>query len=187
MGFAARERAWWGGALHRWRASLPACLLALVGLTLLLPGAARAEAVLRVLAWPGYADPDFVAVFEKRHGVKVEITTVASDDVLRAKMESTEGPGFDLVAANTAEIARLILHDKLAPLPLGNIRNTAGQLPRFRQLHTISGIGWRGEVYAMPFTYSEMGLVYDRQQFSTPPQSIAVLWDPRWQGKVLAQ
>ena len=38
----------------------------------------------------------------------------------------------------------------------------------------------------MPFTYSEMGLVYDRLQFSTPPQSIAVLWDPRWQGKVLA-
>ena len=38
----------------------------------------------------------------------------------------------------------------------------------------------------MPFTYSEMGLVYDRQQFSTPPDSIAVLWDPRWQGKVLA-
>jgi putative spermidine/putrescine transport system substrate-binding protein len=31
-----------------------------------------------------------------------------------------------------------------------------------------------------------MGLVYDRQQFSAPPQSIAVLWDPRWQGKVLA-
>ena len=49
MGFAARGRAWWGGALHRWCASLPACLLALAGLALLLPGAARAEAVLRVL------------------------------------------------------------------------------------------------------------------------------------------
>ena len=70
------------------------CLLALAGLALLLPGAARAEAVLWVLAWPDYADPDFVALFEKRHGVKVEITTVASDDVLRAKMESTESPGL---------------------------------------------------------------------------------------------
>lgn len=186
MGFMACRRALTGRALHRWGANLPALLFALAVLTLLWPGAARAETVLRVLAWPGYADPDFVAVFEKRHGVRVEITTVASDDVLRAKIDSTEGPGFDLVAANTAEIARLILHDKLAPLPLGNIRNTAGQLPRFRQLHTISGIGWRGEVYGMPFTYSEMGLVYDRQQFSMPPQSISVLWDPRWQGKVLA-
>ena len=84
MGFAARGRAWWGRALHRWCVSLPVCLLALAGLALM-PGAAWAEAVLRVLAWPGYADPDFVAVFEKRHGVKVEITTVASDDVLRAR------------------------------------------------------------------------------------------------------
>ena len=92
MGFAARGRAWWGGALHRWCASLPVCLLALAGLALLLPGAARAEAVLRVLAWPGYADPDFVAVFEKRHGVKGEIITVASDDVLRARW--TPWPGW---------------------------------------------------------------------------------------------
>ena len=79
MGFAACGRALAGRALHRWCASLPVCLLALAGLALLLPGAARAEAVLRVLAWPDYADPDFVAVFEKRHGVKVEITIVASD------------------------------------------------------------------------------------------------------------
>ena len=92
MGFAARGRTWWCGALHGWRASLPVCLLALAGLALLLPGAARAEAVLRVLAWPDYADPDFVAVFEKRHGVKVEITTVASDDVMRARW--TLSPGW---------------------------------------------------------------------------------------------
>ncbi len=67
------------------------------------PGLVRAATVLRVLAWPGYADPDLVAVFEKRHGVKVEITTVASDDVLRAKLASPDGPGFDLVAASDAE------------------------------------------------------------------------------------
>ncbi|MCI5067050.1 extracellular solute-binding protein [Acidovorax sp.] len=150
------------------------------------PGLVRAATVLRVLAWPGYADPDLVAVFEKRHGVKVEITTVASDDVLRAKLASPDGPGFDLVAANTAEIARLVDQKMLTPLPVSNIPNTARQLPRFRQLQFIAGITAGGEVYAMPFTYSEMGLVYDRQQFSAPPQSIAVLWDPRWQGKVLA-
>lgn len=163
-----------------------ALLLAMGMSALLAPFTAQAGTVLRVLSWPGYADPDVVAVFEKRHRVKVEITTVASDDVLRAKLNSPDGAGFDLVAANTAEISRLIAHDKLMPLPLGNIPNTARQLPRFRQLHSIAGISGRGEVYAMPFTYSEMGLVYDRQQFSTPPQSIAVLWDVRWHGKVLA-
>jgi putative spermidine/putrescine transport system substrate-binding protein len=174
-----------GMAWQMQRRSAAAAMLA-VSLGAWRPGVARATTVLRVLAWPGYADPDLVAVFEKRHAVKVEITTVASDDVLRAKLASPNGPGFDLVAANTAEIARLVAQQMLLPLPLSNIANTARQLPRFRKLQSIAGIAARGEVYAMPFTYSEMGLVYDRQQFSAPPQSIAVLWDPRWQGKVLA-
>ncbi|MFL6664821.1 MAG: extracellular solute-binding protein, partial [Rhizobacter sp.] len=43
-----------------------------------------------------------------------------------------------------------------------------------------------GAVYAVPYTYSEMGLIYDRRQMSEPPASIAALWDPRWRGKVLA-
>lgn len=175
-----------GTGPHQVRRRSAAAALLAAGLGAVLPGPAQAATVLRVLAWPGYADADFVAVFEKRHGVRVEITTVASDDVLRAKLASPGGTGFDLVAANTAEIARLVDQKMLTPLPVSNIPNTARQLPRFRQLQSIAGITARGEVYAMPFTYSEMGLVYDRQQFSTPPDSVAVLWDPRWQGKVLA-
>ncbi len=185
MACMAWQQAAGSGAGQTRRRTAAAALLA-VGLGAVLPGPAQAATVLRVLAWPGYADADFVAVFEKRHGVKVEITTVASDDILRAKLASPDGPGFDLVAANTAEIARLVGQKMLTPLPVSNIPNTARQLLRFRQLQSIAGITAGGEVYAMPFTYSEMGLVYDRQQFSTPPESIAVLWDPRWQGKVLA-
>lgn len=183
-------------AMARWRATHASSTSALRrrDLAALLPWAAavfvpmpaRAATVLRVLSWPGYADPDIVATFEKRHGVKVEITIVASDDVMRAKLASTAAPGFDLVAANTAEIARLVARRLLAPLPLNNIPNTQRQLPRFRNLQSIAGIAQGTDVYGMPYTYSEMGLIYDRQQFATPPQSIGVLWDPRWRGRVLA-
>jgi putative spermidine/putrescine transport system substrate-binding protein len=31
-----------------------------------------------------------------------------------------------------------------------------------------------------------MGLIYDRYQLRTPPASVNELWDPRWQGRVLA-
>lgn len=147
---------------------------------------ARAAPVLRVLSWPGYADPDIVAVFEKRHGVKVEITTVASDEVLRSKLADPQGAGFDLVAANTAEIAHLVARQLLAPLPLNQIPNTQRQLPRFRNLRSIGGLLRGAEVFGMPYTYSEMGLIYDRQQFTEPPRSIGTLWDPRWRGRVLA-
>lgn len=186
MAFQAWQRVAGLGARQWPRAALAAMLWAAVAVWGLLPMPAGAGTILRVLSWPGYADPDIVAVFEKRHQVKVEITTVASDDVLRAKLASPEGPGFDLVAANTAEVARLVSLNMLAPVPMDLVPNTARQLPRFRQLDAIAGIMSRGQVFALPYTYSEMGLIYDRRQFSRAPDSIAVLWDPHWQGRVLA-
>ena len=136
--------------------------------------------VLRVLAWPGYADPDWVQAFEARHGVQVEITIVGSDEVLRAKLADSRGPGYDVVAANTVELAALLARDELAPLTLADLPQVARQLPRFRG--PIEGIVRNGKTYAVPYTYSEMGLVYVRQQFCAPPQSLSVLWDPRWRG-----
>ena len=104
-----------GTAARQMRCGIVALLLAMGLSALLAPWSAQAATVLRVLAWPGYADPEFVAVFEKRHGVKVEVTTVASDDVLRAKLASAQGPGFDVVAANTAEVSRLVAQRLLVP------------------------------------------------------------------------
>ena len=180
----ARDASSTGSQLRLRRRGL--ALLPLAAAAVLAPAPLRAATVLRVLAWPGYADPDVVAAFEKRQGVKVELTTVASDDVLRAKLASPPGQGYDVVAANTAEIARLVARRLLAPLPLAQIPNTGHQLPRFRRLHAIAGIAQGSDVYGMPYTYSEMGLIYDRQQFAAPPPSIAVLWDARWRGRVLA-
>ena len=145
-----------------------------------------APATLRVLSWPGYADADLVAVFEKRHGVRVEVTTVGSDDILRSKLGDPEGPVYDVVAANTVEIAQFVAQQQLRPLMLADIPNVSRQLPRFRQLDAIAGLTRQGQVYAVPYTYSEMGLIYDRKAFAAPPESLEVLWDPRWKGRVLA-
>jgi putative spermidine/putrescine transport system substrate-binding protein len=42
-----------------------------------------------------------------------------------------------------------------------------------------------GQHYAVPFTYSEMGLIYDLKQFSKPPTSMSEMWNPKYQGKIL--
>lgn len=147
---------------------------------------ALAKDVLRVLAWPGYADADVVKAFEQRHGVQVEVTLVATDEVLREKLADTKGPAFDVFAANTAELKGYIDQKRVAPLALAQIPNAQGQLARFRNLHAIPGITRGDTPYAVPFTYSEMGLIYDRRQFSQPPASWAEMWNPKYRGKVLA-
>ncbi|WP_233836053.1 extracellular solute-binding protein [Paraburkholderia sp. ZP32-5] len=147
--------------------------------------AAAAEKVLRVLAWPGYADPDVVKAFETRYDAKVEVTLVDSDEALWSQMHNKDAPRFDVLAANTAEISRYADANLLAPLDLTKLPNTRRQLPRFQALGSIHGLTSGGNVYAIPFTYSTMGLIYDRKQIPVAPHSMRELWNPRYRGKVL--
>ncbi|MFM0339061.1 ABC transporter substrate-binding protein [Paraburkholderia fungorum] len=147
--------------------------------------AVAAEKVLRVLAWPGYADSDVVKTFETRYKVKVEVTLVDSDEALWNQMHARGVPPFDVLAANTAEIQRYTRANLLAPLDLARLPNTKRQLPRFQARSSIEGLTAAGNVYAIPFTYSSMGLIYDRKQIAVAPRSMRELWNPRYRGKVL--
>jgi putative spermidine/putrescine transport system substrate-binding protein len=147
---------------------------------------ARADGkVLRVLAWPGYADADVVKTFEERYHAKVEVTLVDSDEALWAQMHAKDEPAFDVLAANTAEIRRYTQANLLAPLDLNSLPNTKNQLPRFQARASIEGLTAGGNVYAIPFTYSSMGLIYDRRQIAVAPHSMRELWNPQYRGKVL--
>lgn len=141
---------------------------------------------LRVLAWPGYADPAVVKAFEQRHGVHVDLTLIATDEALWEKISADQGADFDVFAVNTAGLQRYIGTGLVQPIDTAAIPNMQRQLPRFRQAAGIAGLSRDGKVYGVPYTYAEMGLIYDRSQFKQPPDSIAALWDPRLRGRVLA-
>jgi putative spermidine/putrescine transport system substrate-binding protein len=169
-------------------AARPLRFLARAGAVLgaaLLAFAAQAE-TLRVLAWPGYADPDLVKVFEQRHKVSVQVTVISSDENLWERVSSNHGADFDVFAVNTAELKRYVDAGLSVPLSLANIPNIARQQPRFRDRQAIPNIARGKDVYAVPYTYSEMGIIYDRQQVKVPPDSITALWDPQYKGRVLA-
>ena len=158
--------------------------LGLFFLAMLLPAMVCAD-TLRVLSWPGYADADLVKVFEARTGNQVSVTFIDSDEALWERVRQNQGQDFDVFAVNTAELQRYIQADLVSPIDTTNIPNIARQLPRFRQPGSINGLTHDGKVFAVPYTYAEMGLIYDRQQITTPPTSIAALWDPQYRGKVL--
>lgn len=162
-----------------------ACALMLSACSMSTQPALAAGNVLRVLAWPGYADSDIVKDFESRYNARVEVTLIDSDESLHDRVHAGAAPQFDVFAANTAEIERYARENLLAPLDLASIPNTKRQLPRFRDLSAIGGLVRDGKVYAIPFTYSSMGLIYDRKQIAVAPRSMNELWNPRYRGKVL--
>lgn len=131
--------------------------------------------MLRVLAWPGYADDDVVSAFEAQFHARVEVTFVDSDEALWTRMRSAAPPPYDVLAANTAEIQRYAHERLLAPIDLSRIPNRRRQLPNFQQLAAIDGLVEAGAAYAIPFTYSSMGLIYDRKQVPAAPRSMREL------------
>ncbi len=151
-----------------------------------LPAMASGTApALRVLAWPGYADEDVVRVFEQQSGRRVQVTYVTSDDELWQKTGTSPGE-FDVFAVNTAELQRYLIATRLLPIDLTQIPNQSRQLVRFQTLTQSQLLRKNNQVYAIPYTYSEMGLIYNPDIVTAPPTSIAALWDPRYRGQVLA-
>ena len=169
--------------------SLFRCLHLLRGwavlLVLFMATGVHAQDTLRVLTWPGYADPDLVKAFEQRTGSKVEVTVIDSDEVMWQKLTKNKAEDFDVFAVNTAELQRYIQGGFVVPINTTAIPNIGTQLPRFREIKKIPGLVREDKVFGVPYTYSEMGLIYDRQQFKEAPTSIRALWDPRYRGKVL--
>lgn len=161
-------------------------LLAIGLLAIGIQPSVQARETLRVLAWPGYADHDLVETFGQRFGVAVEVTFVGSDDELWQRISANEGRDFDVFAVNTAELQRYIDQGLSVPIQVNHIPNIGRQLPRFRDYQRIPGLTRDQRVYGIPYTYSAMGLIYNRAEFATPPDSIRVLWDPRYRGRVLA-
>lgn len=160
-----------------------------MGLGACLPTASALAATsrsLRVLAWPGYAEPEVVKAFEQAHQVKVDVTTIDADDALWRRISARGGADFDVFAINTAELQRCIRQGLVSPVPVADMPALRQQLPRFREVQGIQGLVHGGQTMAVPFTYAEMGLLYDKARLTQPPTSIAALWAPAHQGKVLA-
>ncbi len=123
----------------------------------------------------GYADADLVKVFEQRTGSKVLVTYIDLDEALWQRVNQNGGKDFAVFAVNTAELQRYIPAQLVQPIQPPNIPNISAQLPRFQNVKTIAGLVHQGQVFAVPCTYAEMGLIFDRHQVTSTPDSIAAL------------
>ncbi len=162
-------------------------VLAMVASVMAVVASSPAEAKeLRILAWQGYADDDWVKEFEKQTGADVKVVFIGTDDEIWAKIKGSEGKDFDLFAVNTAQLQRYIDSGLTTPFDLSKLPNQKKTLPRFQDLTKVSGVMRDGKVYSIPFCFDSIGLIYDTDKVKPAPTSMEVLWDPKYKGKVLA-
>jgi len=139
---------------------------------------------LRVLAWEGYAEPEWVDAFKKDTGAEVKIVYVGSADEMFAKMQGSHGADFDVLTFDTSIFSRYIDAGLLAPLDLSKMQNAGNLAPEFRKVAAIV----RGDKqFGLPFAWGSLPMVYDADAFPTPPESWAVMWDPQFAQKLICQ
>lgn len=146
----------------------------------------RAASEIRVMAWQGYADDDWVKEFQEQTGITAQVVFIGTDDEIWAKIKGSEGKDFDVFAVNTAQLQRYIDAGLTTPHDLAKLPNQKNVLPRFQDLARIKGIMRDGKVHAIPFCFDSIGLIYDKAKVSPAPDSFTILWDPKYKGKVIA-
>ena len=136
---------------------------------------------LNLLVWEGYADPSFVHDFEVSHHCTVSASYMGSSDELVAKLRGGSASNYDVISPSS-DVATMIASSGLAePIDVSKVPSYGQLSERLRKMPLVRV---DGKIYGVPFTWGPNPLLYDTSVFSAPPPSWAVLWDPKYKGKM---
>jgi spermidine/putrescine-binding protein len=136
------------------------------------------HATLYYFTWSDYVDKELIEGFERKTGAKVVVDTFGSNEELLAKLQSGAS-GYDVVVPSDFMVSIMIKQGLLAELDLAKIPNSKLVAERLQRLPFDP----EGR-YSIPYLWGTVGIGYNSEVIPTPPDSWAVLWDPRYKGKI---
>jgi len=158
-----------------------AILLGILTLALACSACKKKEEALSLLVWEGYSDASFVHAFEERHHCKVVASYMGSSDELVAKLRGGSASNYDVFSPSSDVAASIVKAGLAAPLDLSKLPSYSQLSSKLRNLPLVKA---NGQIYGVPFMWGPDPLLYDTTAFVQPPNSWAVLWDPKYKGKM---
>ena len=122
---------------------------------------------------------DVVSEFERLTGAKVNYTNYESNENMYSKLAGG-GVSYDVIAPSDYMIERLIEEDMLLPLDFDNIPNIELINEEFQHLYYDPE-----QIYTVCFNVGTTVLIYNTTMVEEEPNSWDVLWDEKYNGKVL--
>jgi putative spermidine/putrescine transport system substrate-binding protein/spermidine/putrescine transport system substrate-binding protein len=139
---------------------------------------------LNFMVWEGYTDASFAKPFEDQCGVKLNSTYMASSDELVAKLRAGGSETIDLISPSSDAITQIIQAGLAQPVDLNRVPSYADLMASFRAL----ALARSGDtVLGVPWAFGPNPLIYDTTKVQPAPDSWAILWDPKYRGKVSLQ
>jgi spermidine/putrescine transport system substrate-binding protein len=143
---------------------------------------ANAGGELHVLNWQGYGTDEAWAVkmFEERSGVKVVHDYFNSEQEMLTKLRTSPGT-YDVVLINSAFTAAAAAEGVLQPVDPSKIANFGDLNPTLRDspLFVVDG-----KLYGVAWVWGMTSVAYNTGTITERPDSIEVLWDPKYAGRV---
>jgi len=141
----------------------------------------KGEGQLNLIAWEGYAQPQWVTPFQKATGCHVNTKYAGSSSEMVSLMANGGGHQYDLVSASGDADLRLIYGGNVRPI---NIK----LMPNWRRFHgflrspafnTINGYH-----YGISYEFGPNVLLYSTKTFHRPPASWSVIYSSKYRGKI---
>lgn len=149
-------------------------------LALLLTACGSSSEVVNVYNWGEYIDKNVLKEFEAETGIKVVYDTFVTNEDLYVKMKNNSSQ-FDVVVPSDYMIDRLIKEDLVQPLDAAKIPNKSKIDTEFFTDMTFDAEG----KYTVPYMWGTLGIVYNKTEVTTTPDSWNVLWDPAYSGRII--
>jgi len=141
----------------------------------------KGEGTLNLIAWEGYAQPQWVTPFTKATGCKVNVKYAGSSSEMVSLMANGGGHQYDLVSASGDADLRLIYGGNVKPINIKLIPSWS-QFRPFLKAPSFNTIN--GRHYGISYEFGPNVLLYSKKTFATAPSSWSVLYDSKYKGKV---
>ncbi len=141
----------------------------------------KGEGKLNLIAWEGYAQPQWVKPFEQATGCQVSAKYAGSSGEMVTLMANGGGGQYDMVSASGDADLRLIYGGDVKPVNISLIPSWKDFHP-FLQSPAFNTIG--GKHYGVSYEFGPNVLLYSKKAFPSAPTSWSVLYDKKYAGQV---
>lgn len=162
---------------------LPVLAVSAMVLSTVLSSPAKAAGELNLLTWEGFADPSFASIFEQQTGCKVTATYIGNNEEIMAKL-GAGGNVYDVVLPDIDATGILVKMDVIELLDKNRLEHW-GEMPK--SFTEFPGVQVDGKIWAMPWTWGSIPMMYLPDKISDPITSLADLWNPKYAGHVSLQ
>ncbi|HEY1523401.1 MAG TPA: ABC transporter substrate-binding protein [Solirubrobacteraceae bacterium] len=141
----------------------------------------KGEGHLNLIAWEGYAQPEWVKPFETATGCQVSTKYAGSSSEMVSLMANGGGGQYDLVSASGDADLRLIYGGDVRPVNISLIRTWKNFHPFLKapSFNTIDG-----KHYGVSYEFGPNVLLYSTKAFKSAPSSWSVLYNKKYSGQV---